>query len=590
MSPQADEKGGDVVAEVDHRDQVSPQNGSTNVTPQEDAHVTFKVWVVVCIVSIRRTIKRYVANRSLQMSWGYGISFVPVPFFAAVGTEVATELGNPADSAWFIPAWIISITTAFMIAGSNTDMLGRRWFLIIGQAVCFVGHLITGLAKSNAQIIAGMTIQGFGAALCQMAAFALPELLPNKWRAIGVVLADFGVYICIILIPVTARYGYYEGDWRANFYSAAALQALSAAGLYFFYYPPAHPLGIPFRTAFKQLDYLGMLLFTAGAVPVMVGIVYTASLPASNPRVLGPLIAGFIILIAFGLWETFGNARHPLTPPAIFARGKGRDFTAPCIALAIINMFYYSSSIIWPTMINAFYTLGGQPWQRAAVLSLPQGIAITGGAVGLTFLGPIIKNYHWQQTAAVTCMVVFGSLLALATPTNMGLMCAFLVLSLFGYGWAIYLSIAFTQLGVDQENLGISGGLSGCVRFAGGTVAQAVYLTVFSNDLTKKTPEYVMAAATKAGVPASQLTDLLKLLATPTVLASEFGATVAAAVGLAQQEAIAHGIKLIAYTSLGFGCVGIVACLCCRNIDSRMDNTIEVFLENDEFADRNKFH
>ncbi|KPI44781.1 uncharacterized protein AB675_8655 [Cyphellophora attinorum] len=551
MTNIANEKGGDVVAEVDHHDHVTtPNEKSSHAVPQGDAHVTFKVWIVVCI-----------------MSWGYGLSFIPVPLFAAVGTEIATDLGNAGDSAWFIPAWIISITTAFMIAGSNTDMLGRRWFLITGQVVCFVGHLITGLAKSNAQIIAGMTIEGFGAALCQMAAFALPELLPNKWRAIGVVLADFAVYLCITVIPVTARYGYFVGDWRANFYSAAGLQALSAAGLYFFYYPPAHPLGIPFRTAFKQLDYLGMLLFTAGAVPVMVGIVYTASVPASDPKVLGTLIAGFIILVLFGVWETFGHARHPLTPPAIFRKGRGRDFTAPCIALAIINMFYYSSSIIWPTMINAFYTAGGQPWERAAVLSLPQGLAITGGAIGLTFLGPLIKHYHWQQTASVTMMVVFGSLLALATPTNMGLMCTFVVLSLFGYGWAIYLSIAFTQLGVDQENLGISGERLE-IKDAG-----------------------VRDQGRRGGrVSASQIPDLLMLLATPKELASQFGESVAGAVGLAQQLAIAHGIKLIALTSLGFGCIGIVACLCCQNIDSRMDNTIEVFLENDEFADRNKFH
>lgn len=394
----------------------------------------------------------------------------------------------------------------------------------------------------------------------------------------------------ITIIPVTARYGWFAGDWRANFYAAAALQALSAAGLFFFYYPPAHPLGISFRTAFRQLDYLGMFLFVAGAVPVMVGIVYTASIPASDPRVIGTLVAGFVMLVLFALWESFGNAKHPLTPPAIFRKGYGRDFTAPCIALAIINMFYYSSSIIWPTMINAFYTAGGLPWQRAAVLSLPQGLAITGGAMGLSFLGPKIKRYHWQQTLSVTVMVVFGSLLTLATPKNLGLMCAFVVLSLFGYGWAIYLSIAFTQLGVDQENLGISGGLSGCVRFAGGTVAQAVYLTVLQNDLAKKTPAYVMAAAEAAGVPASKIAELLSLLATPVNLAEEFGAAVAGAVGVAQQHAVAHGIKMVAFTSLGFGCVGIIACLCCRNIDDRMDNTIEVFLENDEFADRNKFH
>ena len=460
---------------------------------------------------------------------------------AAVGVEIATGFGDGTASNWFIAAWIISITIMFMLAGANTDMLGRRWFLIAGQVICTIGHIVVGTAQSNPQIIAGMTVCGLGAALCQMAAFALPELLPNKWRHIGVVLADLAVYFTIIVIPVTARYGYYAGDWRANFYAAAILQAISAGGLYFYYYPPAHPLGIPFGTAIRELDYLGMFLFIAGSLPILVGIVYTASIPASDPRVVATLVVGFVFLVAFALWETYGTAKHPLTPPIAFKRSYGRDFTAPCIALAIINMFYYSSSIIWPTMINAFYTQGGQPWQKAAYLSLPQGMAITGGAMGLTYFGSKIRHWQWQQTIAVTVMVIFGSLLALATPNNFGLMCGMLTISMLGYGWAIYLTIAYTQMGVPQEQLGISGGLSGCVRFAGGSIAQAIYLTVFQNDLAKKIPAYVTRAALAAGVPSGKIPQLLADLADPTALTKDFGADVLAAVGYAQQLAYAHG-------------------------------------------------
>lgn len=41
---------------------------------------------------------------------------------------------------------------------------------------------------------------------------------------------------------------------------------------------------------------------------------------------------------------------------------------------------------------------------------------------------------------------------------------------------------------------------------------------------------------------------------------------------------------------MAFGIVGIIACLCCNDIDSRMDDKIEVFLENDVYADKNEFH
>ena len=36
------------------------------------------------------------------------------------------------------------------------------------------------------------------------------------------------------------------------------------------------------------------------------------------------------------------------------------------------------------------------------------------------------------------------------------------------FGWAQYESIAFTQLGVPQQDLGFSGGLAGMARYAGG--------------------------------------------------------------------------------------------------------------------------
>jgi len=90
-----------------------------------------------------------------------------------------------------------------------------------------------------------------------MAAFALSELLPNKWRHIGVVLADTATFISVIVAPITARFGWQTGTWRWNFYAAAIAQFLSFLGLFFLYYPPAHPYNIPFRQIIRELGYLG---------------------------------------------------------------------------------------------------------------------------------------------------------------------------------------------------------------------------------------------------------------------------------------------------------------------------------------------
>ena len=90
-----------------------------------------------------------------------------------------------------------------------------------------------------------------------MAAFALSELLPNKWRHIGVVLADLSTNFAVIVGPVTARYGIEDGNWRWNFYAAGICQALSFIGLYLMYFPPAHPYNMIPSQVIKELDYVG---------------------------------------------------------------------------------------------------------------------------------------------------------------------------------------------------------------------------------------------------------------------------------------------------------------------------------------------
>lgn len=101
------------------------------------------------------------------------------------------------------------------------------------------------------------------------------------------------------------------------------------------------------------------------------------------------------------------------------------------------------------------------------------------GAALLTVFGSKIGHWKWTLTASVTVMVVFGALLALGNPERKGMMVAFVFLSMTGFGWAQYLSIAFIQFGVPQVELGISGGLAGVSRFAGGAIAISGTYKVF---------------------------------------------------------------------------------------------------------------
>lgn len=326
-------------------------------------------------------------------------------------------------------------------------------------------------------------------------------------------------------------------------------------------------LGVSYKEAFKSLDYLGAFLFIGGAVPFLMGIVWAGVYESNDAHVVAPLVVGAVVLVCFALWESFGKLKYPLTPTYIFVSSWGRDFTAPVIALGVVNMFYYSSSILWPQMITVFYTNGGADWKYSVILSLPQGFAISFGALLLTLFGSKLRHWQWQLTGSVFVMVVFGSLLGLVTPTNKGTMIAFIFLSQAGFGWGLYLSIAITQMGVDHKNLGVSGGISGCIRFAAGagmcflnplfflaislprramlislSVATSIYQTVFSKTLAKYTAIYVPSAAIKAGLSESKVTDLMSVVAQDAAAMKAYSPAVVAAAEAALSQAYCKAI------------------------------------------------
>lgn len=60
-------------------------------------------------------------------------------------------------------------------------------------------------AHSSDQFVAGLGITGFGGGFCQMAMCAIPELMPNKFRHIGICLSDGFVYVIVVIGPIVGR-------------------------------------------------------------------------------------------------------------------------------------------------------------------------------------------------------------------------------------------------------------------------------------------------------------------------------------------------------------------------------------------------
>lgn len=94
-------------------------------------------------------------------------------------------------------------------------------------------------------MISSFALIGFGAGNAQLAACALPELLPNKWRHIAIVIAGFWVIVAAVVGPVASRFAgaSNKAGWQWLFSGPAICTAMSFIGLYLCYFPPEHPQG-----------------------------------------------------------------------------------------------------------------------------------------------------------------------------------------------------------------------------------------------------------------------------------------------------------------------------------------------------------
>ena len=92
-------------------------------------------------------------------------------------------------------------------------------------------------------------------------------------------------------------------------------------GLVFFYHPPPrHNVdGLTYTDIIKRIDYFGAFLSIGGITLFLVGLQAGGyQYPWTTGRVLGPLIVGAFMIIAFPIWEWYGPHEYPMMPKAIF--------------------------------------------------------------------------------------------------------------------------------------------------------------------------------------------------------------------------------------------------------------------------------
>ncbi|KIX92043.1 uncharacterized protein Z520_12259 [Fonsecaea multimorphosa CBS 102226] len=81
---------------------------------------------------------------------------------------LSTQFGT---AFWPIPtSFVLAVCIAFMTCGANSDLFGRRDFVLFGNVLTFISNIVARSAKQANTVMIAMTVMDFGSGNCQLAA------------------------------------------------------------------------------------------------------------------------------------------------------------------------------------------------------------------------------------------------------------------------------------------------------------------------------------------------------------------------------------------------------------------------------------
>jgi EmrB/QacA subfamily drug resistance transporter len=99
---------------------------------------------------------------------------------------------SQASLAWVVTSYSILFGGTLLLGGRLADLLGRRRLFVTGVAVFTAGSLVSGLAWSEASLIAARSLQGLGGALLAPAALSILVTTFSEGRERNLALGIWG--------------------------------------------------------------------------------------------------------------------------------------------------------------------------------------------------------------------------------------------------------------------------------------------------------------------------------------------------------------------------------------------------------------
>jgi EmrB/QacA subfamily drug resistance transporter len=276
---------------------------------------------------------------------------------------ISDELGGGlVVQQWVVDAYLLTLGSLILIAGSISDNFGRLRVIRIGLYGFGVTSLLCAFAPEAVFLIVARGLQGAAGALLVPSSLALIiATFPRsgQGRAIGSWTA--WTTAAFLVGPLLGGALVDLLSWRLIF--AINVLPITVALVLM------RPLGRDERRPERPpVDWTGAVLGVVGLAGTVFALIEQSRFGWADPMVLAPLIVGIVALTAFLWWER--RAAAPMLPLGLF---RERNFGIGNLA----TLFIYAALALGPFVMTIFIQqVGGYSAFAAGLATLPPTIVM----------------------------------------------------------------------------------------------------------------------------------------------------------------------------------------------------------------------
>ena len=294
-----------------------------------------------------------------------------------------------------------------------------KWTFITTAVIFEIGSIVCAAAPTSSAFIVGRAVAGLGSAgIVTGGNIVFVDLLPLEKRAkyVGFIGATFG--LASIAGPLLGGLFTTKATWRWCFWINVPIGGLAIAGLLLILPakpPPRKYVGVSFLQRVWQFDPIGTALLLPGLVLLLLALQWGGTeYPWSSARVVVLLVLGLLLLIAFGITQSWAGDDGTV-PPRIFGQRSIAAATAVSLAFGstlLILTFYLP---IW------FQAIKGQSAVGAGIRLLPYFLSTVVFVIGSGFLVSKLGYYTPVLIVGTAVLIVAcGLVTTFEVDTNRG--------------------------------------------------------------------------------------------------------------------------------------------------------------------------